>query len=120
NILHKHYNCDPNVAWGEIPTMLFGNNAIIAERAFGKKLGVLEAGAAAYVIVTDYIPTTTMNADNANSHILFGMCGRSTVTTMCNGKVLMQDRVLQGIDEEAVLAKGLEEAQKLANRINKR
>ncbi|MEG1432440.1 putative aminohydrolase SsnA [Eubacterium sp.] len=120
NILHKHYNCDPNVAWGEIPTMLFGNNAIIAERAFGKKLGVLEAGAAADVIVTDYIPTTPMNADNANSHILFGMCGRSTVTTMCNGKVLMQDRVLQGIDEEAVLAKGREEAQKLANRINKR
>ena len=46
----------------------------------------LKEGAAADVIVTDYIPLTPMNADNANSHILFGMTGRSVVTTVCNGK----------------------------------
>ncbi len=47
NILHKHYNCDPNVAWGEIPQMLFENNRTIVSRTFGVKTGVLEAGAAA-------------------------------------------------------------------------
>ena len=35
--------------------------------------------------------------------ILFGMTGRSVVTTVCNGKVLMKDRELLGIDEEKVL-----------------
>ena len=60
-------------------------------------------GAAADVIVTDYIPRTPMNASNVNSHILFGMTGRSVVTTVCNGKILMKDRELLGIDEEKVL-----------------
>ena len=32
NILHKHHLCDPNAAWGEVPTMLFENNAKIAGR----------------------------------------------------------------------------------------
>ncbi|MEG0377283.1 MAG: amidohydrolase family protein, partial [Eubacterium sp.] len=118
NILHKHYNCDPNAAWGEIPQMLFNNNATIAKRAFGKTLGVLKAGAAADVIVSDYIPTTPMTADNYNSHILFGMCGRSIITTIANGKILMKDRELIGIDEGAILAKSREAAKKLADRIN--
>ncbi|MEG1619522.1 MAG: amidohydrolase family protein, partial [Eubacterium sp.] len=120
NILHKHYNCDPNVAWGEIPQMLFNNNAVIAKRAFGKTLGVLKAGATADVIVTDYIPTTPMTVNNYNSHILFGMCGRSVITTVVNGRVLMKDRELIAIDEEAILAKSREASEKLADRINHR
>ena len=120
NILHKHFNCDPNVAWGEIPQMLFNNNPAIAKRLFGKTLGVLAPGAAADIIITDYNPTTPMNADNYNSHILFGMCGRSVITTMINGKVLMKDRELLNIDEEAILAKSREAAKKLADRINHR
>ncbi len=118
NILHKHSNCDANAAWAEIPDMLFKNNAKIAERAFGRKIGSLEKGASADVIVTDYIPDTPMHADNLNSHILFGMNGRSVVTTVANGKVLMKDRELLGIDEEAIMAKSRECAKKLAERIN--
>ncbi len=67
-------------------------------RYFKKQLGVLKEGAAADMIVTDYVPRTPMDASNINSHILFGMTGRSVVTTVCNGKVLMKDREL--IDEE--------------------
>src|SRR5699024_1774613 len=91
NVLHKHHLCNANAAWAEVPEMLFTNNAKIANRYFKKKLGVLEKGAAADVIVTDYIPLTPMDASNINSHILFGMTGRSVVTTVCNGKVLMKD-----------------------------
>lgn len=118
NILHKHFLCDPNVAWGEIPQMLFGNNAAIASHAFGEKLGVLEAGAGADIIITDYDPTTPMHADNLNSHILFGMNGRSVITTMVAGKVLMQDRDIIGVDEAEIMAKSRECARGLADRIN--
>lgn len=118
NILHKHNTCNPNVAWGEIPTMLFQGNVTIANRYFKQPLGVLKAGAAADVIVTDYNPLTPMTADNINSHTLFGMNGRSVITTVCNGKVLMKDRQLTGIDEAAVLAKSREQAKALAERIN--
>ena len=113
NVLHKHHLCDANAAWGEVPQMLFEGNAKIANRYFKKELGVLKPGAAADVIVTDYIPSTPMNETNVNGHILFGMTGRSVVTTICNGKVLMKDRVLTGIDEEKAMADVREEAVKL-------
>lgn len=118
NVLHKHHLCNANAAWAEVPEMLFTNNAKIANRYFKKKLGVLEKGAAADVIVTDYIPLTPMDASNINSHILFGMTGRSVVTTVCNGNVLMKDRVLVGIDEEKILADCRQEARNLAKSIN--
>lgn len=120
NVLHKHHLCDPNAAWGEVPKMLFEGNAKIAGRYFKKPLGILKEGAAADVIVTDYIPLTPMNGDNCNSHILFGMTGRSVVTTVCNGKLLMKDRVLTEIDEEKVMADCRQAAKQLADRINSR
>jgi len=118
NVLHKHHLCDPNVAWSEVPQMLFEGNAKIAGRYFKKPLGILKEGAAADVIVADYIPRTPMTKDNINSHIVFGMTGRSVVTTMCNGKILMKDRELIGVDEEKVLYEVREEAKKLERSIN--
>lgn len=118
NVLHKHHLVDPSAAWAEVPEMLFQGNARIANRYFEKKLGVLEKGAAADIIITDYIPPTPMNAGNLNGHMLFGMNGRSVVTTVGNGKVLMKNRELQGIDEERCLAKIREGAARLEKKIN--
>ncbi|MBQ7582645.1 MAG: putative aminohydrolase SsnA [Lachnospiraceae bacterium] len=118
NLLHKHFLCDPNAAWGEVPAMLFDNNAKIAQRLFDLPVGILKEGAAADVIITDYVPTTPMNADNLNSHILFGMSGRSVITTIANGQVLMRDRVLQNMDEEAELAHVREAAENLWKSVN--
>ena len=118
NILHKHHLVDPGAAWAEVPEMLFQGNARIANRYFEKKLGVLEKGAAADIIITDYIPPTPMNAGNLNGHMLFGMNGRSVATTVGNGKILMKNRELQGIDEERCLAKIREGAARLEKKIN--
>ena len=118
NVLHKHHLVDPGAAWADVPEMLFQGNARIANRYFEKKLGVLEKGAAADIIITDYIPPTPMNAGNLNGHMLFGMNGRSVVTTVGNGKILMKNRELQGIDEERCLAKIREGAARLEKKIN--
>ena len=118
NIIHKHHLCDPTVAWGEIPTMLFENNAKMASRFLRHPVGVLKAGAYADVIVTDYDPLTPMDGSNVNGHILFGMQGRSVTHTVCNGRVLMKDRVLTGIDEKALMASCRESAQRLWTSIN--
>ena len=120
NLLHKHHLCDPNAAWSEVPRMLFDNNAKIAARYFPVKLGVLEEGAAADVIVVDYDSLTPMHAGNLNSHVLFGMCGRDVVTTIGNGQILMKDRVLPHIDTEKVMADCRQAAARLADRINTR
>ena len=46
------------------------------------------------------------------------MTGRSVVTTVCNGKILMKDRELLGIDEEKVLYEVRNAAADLAKSIN--
>lgn len=119
NIIHKHNACSPSVAWGEIPTMLFENNAKMANRYFKTPLGVIKEGAAADIIIADYDPITPMDSNNINSHILFGMMGRNIITTIINGKVIMKDRELIGIDEKEILAKSREQATQLWNRLNK-
>ncbi|MGX6591175.1 putative aminohydrolase SsnA [Cetobacterium ceti] len=108
NVLHKHHLCDPTVAWGETPQMLFDNNSEIVKKQFNCESGILKIGGKADIIIMDYLPHTEMNGDNLYSHILFGMAGRGTVTTMVNGKLVMRDRVILTIDEEAVLAKARE------------
>lgn len=118
NVLHKHHLCDPQAAWSEVPKMLFEGNREIANRYFETPLGVLKEGASADIIVTDYIPRTPMDENNLNGHILFGMNGRSVVTTVGAGEVLMKDRVLQKIDEEAELARVREGAERLWKKIN--
>lgn len=118
NVLHKHHLCDANAAWGEVPKMLFENNAAIANRYFKTPLGVLKEGAAGDVIVVDYNPPTRLDASNINGHILFGMTGRDVVTTVANGRVLMKDREIKVIDVEEAMAKCREESAKLWHSIN--
>ena len=81
-------------------------------------LGVLAPGAAADVIVMDYKPFTPFSDANIDGHMLFGMTGRQCQTTMINGKILMKDRVLTEIDEEAVNAHILESARHLWGQLN--
>ena len=52
--------------------------------------------------------------------MIFGMTGRQCQTTMITGKILMRDRVLTEIDEEAVNAKILESAKRLWGQLNHR
>ena len=110
--------CAPNVAWCEVTDMLFKNNAKIGARYFDAPLGVLEPGAAADVIVMDYKPFTPFSDANIDGHMIFGMTGRQCQTTIANGKLLMKDRELIGVDEEAVNAHILEESKKLWGALN--
>ena len=120
NIIHKHVLADPGAAWSEVPAMLFENNSKICSRVFSVKTGVLEKGAAADIVISDYIPLTPMTADNCDGHILFGMSGRSIVTTIINGVMRMKDRELIGIDADAILEKCRERSGAMWDRINGR
>ncbi|NLU24947.1 MAG: putative aminohydrolase SsnA [Clostridiales bacterium] len=110
--------CLPNVGWCEVTDMLFKNNAKIGGRYFPDQLGVLKAGAAADIIVMDYKPYTPFSDANIDGHMLFGMTGRQCQTTIGNGKILMKDRELVGIDEEAENARILEVSKKLWGALN--
>mgnify|MGYP002426753586 CR=1 FL=1 len=116
----RSQNCLPNVGWCEVTDMLFKNNAKIGARYFPDQLGVLKAGAAADIIVMDYKPFTPFSDENIDGHMIFGMTGRQCQTTIAAGKVLMKDRVLVNIDEEAENAHILEAAKKLWGDLNHR
>ena len=118
--VQRLHACLPNVAWGEVTNMLFRNNAKIAAKYFPAELGVLKAGATADIIVMDYKPYTPFSDENIDGQILFGMTGKLCRTTIAAGRVLMQDRELIGIDEEAENAHILEAAKKLWGELNHR
>ena len=118
NVLHKHNLCDPTVAWGEVPQMLFENNALMGARFFETPIGKLKTGYSADVITLDYNPLTPMDASNVNGHILFGISGRYVTSTVCAGRVLMKDREIPGVDEEAFYAHCREVGRRVWNSIN--
>ncbi|MFV0352789.1 MAG: putative aminohydrolase SsnA [Oscillospiraceae bacterium] len=110
NIIHKHHQCNPSIGFMESIQMLFKNNAAICSRYFNKPVGVVQKGAYADLIVVDYTPHTPLNANTIAGHIMFGMMGRCVDSTMINGKFVMKERVMQTVDEQAVLAKTREQS----------
>ena len=116
----RHNACLPGVAWCEVTDMLFRNNAKIGAKYFPDTLGILKEGAAADVIVMDYKPFTPFSDENIDGHMIFGMTGRQCVTTIANGRLLMKDRELIGIDEEAENAHILEASKELWGALNHR
>lgn len=103
NVLIKHENKLPNVGWNETFAMALDNNAALAARHFGGKFGVLEPGAHADIIVSDYKPFTPLDGGNINGHMLFGMNGHNVTTTIGHGKVLMENRAIKCVDEEKIM-----------------
>lgn len=98
--VRHHVAKEPSVGFAETVRMLFEENARLASQSFGRKLGVLEPGAAADVIVTDHIPFTPATPDNVYGHILFGVAAEGVRTTVCDGQVLMLDGELKTLDVE--------------------
>ncbi|WP_252214285.1 putative aminohydrolase SsnA [Clostridium sp. VAP41] len=102
NIIHKHNLSNSNVGFVETNKMLFENNRNIAGKYFTKPLGILKEGAYADLIIVDYNPLTTMNENNLNGHIMFGMSGRGVDTTIINGRVVMKNRKIMTVNEDKI------------------
>ena len=116
--IQRHNAGMPNVGWNEVTTMLFKNNAKVAAKYFDAPLGVIKEGAAADIIVMDYLPFTPLDASNLDGHMIFGMNGRQCRTTMANGRLLYKDRKFVDIDEEKLSAEIKATAEKLWRRVN--
>jgi len=114
--LHKHAAGIPSVGWSEPPQMLFENNSTIMNRFLEGQVGALKKDWYADVIIASYEAPTPVNADTIYSHILFGLSGRSVDTTIINGRIVMKDRQLVGIDEEKLMAESRRMAEALWKR----
>ncbi|MCP5051903.1 MAG: amidohydrolase family protein, partial [bacterium] len=104
NLIHKHHLKDNNVAWQEISEMVLKNNPAIYQRVSGQQVGQLGVGSPADLIIVDYYPPTPLTAENFWGHFLFGIADADVDTTIINGEVVMEKKVIPGIDEEKIAA----------------
>ena len=54
------------------------------------------------VIIWNYVPPTPLNSNNFFGHFIYGILERPIITVLQNGKVLMNDYRLIGIDENEI------------------
>jgi 5-methylthioadenosine/S-adenosylhomocysteine deaminase len=73
-----------------------------------KKIGTLEAGKRADIIIIELDQAKTQPVYSVESAIVYAASGNSVVTTICDGKILMRNRKLLTVDEPAALAKAKE------------
>jgi putative selenium metabolism protein SsnA len=105
-LLHKVWRRDPRRMNGmDVVAMAVHQNAALAGQFFPQgPLGVIQPGAHADLIFVDYHPHTPLTSGNLPWHIVFGFHESMVTTTIVAGKVLMRDRQLLTMDEEAVAA----------------
>ncbi len=119
-LLHKVWHRDPRRMNGmDVVAMGVYNNAALAGGFFPQgALGVIKPGAHADLIFVDYQPHTPLTSDNVPWHIIFGFHESMVTTTIVAGQVLMRDRQLLTLDEEAIAARALEQAPGVWERYN--
>lgn len=115
--LHKLTRKDPSCGFMECINMLAVNNAKIAQRFFPESgLGELKEGHKADVILIDYFTPTELSTETFYGHMIFGIPHAPVDTTIANGKVLMENKIITCINEEEIAAKSKELATKLWER----
>lgn len=95
---------------------LHGGHRLCSE-IFGRKIGVLEAGAAADLIILDYPSPTPLEHDTLASHIVFGMKAEHVTEVMVAGEFLVRERKVSGLNLESIYQQARAAAQKLWTRI---
>lgn len=91
---------------------IFKNNIRIASNYF-KNIGEIKEGNYADIII-DYYPVTPISSDNFYGHLIFGISQLNVLTTIVNGKILMENRELKiNIDEKEIATKSREIAKKI-------
>jgi len=109
-LVHKLARRDPQAMPGDVVMqMAYASNARLA-RVFWPEvtLGELCPGASADMVFLDYHPTTPLTAGNLPWHLIFGVEASAVTATVCAGRILMRDRQLLTLDEEAITARSRE------------
>ena len=102
-LAHKLWHRDPRWMNGaDLKIIAMDNNARLASSQFHADIGYLREGATADIIIVDYTPYTPFHPGNLPWHILFGFRDSMVTMTMVDGVVLMHDRKLLTMDEQAI------------------
>jgi putative selenium metabolism protein SsnA len=103
-LMHKLVKEDPKaVGMDKAHQIFFQNNYAIVERLFGISVGKLIPDYKADFIILNYEAPTPLSADNMMGHLIFGLASRFDVLdSVINGKVVMRNRIIEGVDVKSV------------------
>jgi cytosine/adenosine deaminase-related metal-dependent hydrolase len=103
---------------GDIAGFLSGGQGL-ASLLLDVRLGALEPGCAADLVVLDYPTPTPVTPQNLYGHLIFGMSSQSVTDVMVNGRWVVKNRRVVGVDEDRVRAEAQRVAQKVWRRFEK-
>lgn len=109
-LAHKLWNRDPQRMNGsKVIEIGAYNNAELTSHYFNGngRIGVIEEGAQADLILVDYDPFTELTAGNLPWQILFGFRDSMVTMTMVAGKILMKNNEFLNLDKEEIIRKAL-------------
>ena len=112
-LLHRQNGVDENILYEKLPGFVFGHNVAFAQKFFDRKLGVLEKGASADVVIFDYVPYTPFHENNFNRHLIFGMHDKKADTVISDGKIIYQNGSFISLDKDLILEQATEIAKKV-------
>jgi cytosine/adenosine deaminase-related metal-dependent hydrolase len=98
------------------PTELLARGHRLASQIFGASIGPLATGAAADLTVVSYEPSTPLDAETLDAHLVYGFGEASVRDVFVSGRAVMRNRRIVGIDDRAVMFAAREEARRLWER----
>jgi cytosine/adenosine deaminase-related metal-dependent hydrolase len=113
----KSHDAGMSLPFGKSLTFL-AESARFASRCLGIKLGVLEPGAAADLVLTDYRPLTPFTEKSLAGHLLFAMGSEYVQSVMVAGQWRLKDRVTVTCDEPSLRSHAVEVARALHDRMS--
>ena len=111
---HEHAGLTPADVLG-----LLAASARRASKDLGITLGRLQLGAAADVVITDYVPFTPLTSDNIVGHFLFAMGPHRVADVMIDGRWAMRRRTVTTLDEPNVRREAVQIASGLWERMGR-
>lgn len=96
---------------------MLAQSARFASRCLGVELGVLDPGAAADLVLTNYRPATPLAAENLAGHFLFAMGPEFVHSVMVGGRWCLREGGVVTCDEAAIRARAVPVARALHERL---
>jgi putative selenium metabolism protein SsnA len=91
----------------------------LASKLLATQLGMLEVGSAADLAVLDYPTPTLVTPQNLYGHLLYGMSSQFVTDVMVNGRWVLKNRRVVGVEEEKIRAEAQRVAAKVWQRFQK-
>lgn len=88
-----------------------------ASQTLGVELGKLKTGAAADIVVTDYLPFTPLDSSNAAGHLIFALAARDVRHVMVAGEWVLKDRQTVRCDERQIRSQSSNATRSLWDRL---